>query len=164
MENQQPSPFGTQSTSTETQADREWSAFERDLDMLGRQLSELQVDSAALGSHLISAVQARFEDVKARAAAFRRAREGEVEELRRTAATQTERAFSEARARSTEAARQVWERAEPLRQGAKDVGEGLLRAWGEVRASFGKAAGRLQTESKAADEPTPATFEQRRDL
>ena len=163
MENQQP-PFGTQSTSNETQADREWSAFERELDMLGRQLSELQADSAALGSHLISAMQARFEDVKVRADAFRRARERELEELRRTAASQAERTFGEARTRSTEAARQMWERAEPLRQGAKDVGEGLLRAWGEVRASFGKAAGRLNTETKAANDPAAATIEQRREL
>ena len=70
--------------------------------------------------------------------------------MRLNAQQQAESTFSDARARSTEAARdaarQVWERSEPLRQGAKDVGEGLSRAWTELRASFGKAAGRLQTE------------------
>ncbi len=64
------------------------------------------------------------------------------------------------RQRSTEAARQVWERSEPLRQGAKDVGEGLARAWVELRASFGKAAGRLHSETPA-NGPTPATIDER---
>ena len=48
----------------------------------------------------------------------------------------------------------MWERAEPLRQGAKDVGEGLGRAWVELSASFGKAAGRLQTDT-GANGPAP---------
>ncbi len=63
--------------------------------------------------------------------------------------------------RSAEAARQAWERSEPLRQGAKDVGEGLARAWTELRASFGKAAGRLHTET--ANGPVPATTDDRRE-
>jgi hypothetical protein len=68
------------------------------------------------------------------------------------------------RQRSTEAARQMWERAEPLRQGAKDVGEGLGRAWVELRASFGKAAGRLQTETDTnGTTPAPATNDERRE-
>jgi hypothetical protein len=66
------------------------------------------------------------------------------------------------RQRSTEAARQVWERSEPLRQGAKDVGEGLARAWVELRASIGKAAGRLHTETPVNGQ-TPATIEERQD-
>jgi hypothetical protein len=166
MENEQPSQFGNQSTSNQTQADREWSAFERDLDSLGQQLAALQVHTAALGSQLVSSLEARFEDVKARAASFRQARELELEQVRQAAwqqAREAESAFGEARARSTEAARQMWERAEPLRQGAKDVGEGLLRAWGELRASFGKAAGRLHTDSESSTKrgPVPATTEDR---
>ncbi len=168
MENEQPSQFGNQSTSNETKADKEWSAFERDLDSLGRQLAALQVHTAALGSHLVSSLEARFEDVKTRAASFRQAREAELEQVRQAAwqqARDAESTFSEARARSTEAARQMWERAEPLRQGAKDVGEGLLRAWGELRASFGKAAGRLQTEQDGSttNGPVPARSEDRRE-
>jgi hypothetical protein len=150
--------FGNQSVKSETQADKEWAEFERDLDTLGRQLAELQVHTASLGTHLVSSLEAHFNEVKNRALSFKQAREAELEQVRATAQQQAESAFSEARARSTEAARQVWERSEPLRQGAKDVGEGLARAWVELRASFGKAAGRLQTESGGSPQngPVPA--------
>ncbi len=164
MQNDQ---FENQSTKSETQADKEWSEFERDLDTLGRQLGALQVHTASLGAHLVSSLEERFNEVKNRALSFKQAREAEIDRLRLTAQQQAETSFSEARARSTEAARdaarQVWERSEPLRQGAKDVGEGLSRAWTELRASFGKAAGRLQTESESSAQngPVPATREDR---
>jgi hypothetical protein len=51
----------------------------------------------------------------------------------------------------------MWERSEPLRKGAKDVGEGLVRAWSELSASFGKAAGRLRTEETADSRAAPST-------
>jgi len=162
MENDHNTPFGDRQTKTETQADKEWTEFERDLDTLGRQLASLQQHTAALGSQLVSTLEARFEDVKARAQSFRQAREQELEQMRLTAQQQAESTFSEARMRSAEAARQAWERSEPLRQGAKDVGEGLARAWTELRASFGKAAGRLHTES-TTNGPVPATTDDRRE-
>ncbi|HEU4475437.1 MAG TPA: hypothetical protein VFR71_01905, partial [Methyloceanibacter sp.] len=135
------------------------------LDRLGRQLAELQVHTASLGGHLVSALQAHFDEVKTRAETLRREHERELARLRDNATTRAQTAFSDASARSAEAARQMWERAEPLRQGAKDVGEGLARAWGELRASFGKAAGRLHTESQESppNGPTPASIEQRRE-
>ena len=166
MQNEHPSEFGNQPTPSETQADKKWSEFERDLDTLGRQLTALQVHTAALGSQLVSSLEARFQDVKNRAQSFRQARELELEQVRQAAwrqAREAEGAFSEARIRSTEAARQVWERSEPLRQGAKDVGEGLARAWTELRASFGKAAGRLHTDESSAATPAAATSEERRE-
>jgi hypothetical protein len=73
---------------------------------------------------------------------------------------EAENSFADMRQRSTEAARQMWERSEPLRQGAKDVGEGLARAWVELRASFGKAAGRLNTDTNA-NGPTPPASDER---
>lgn len=164
MQHEQPSAYGKQSTTSETKADKEWSDFERDLDLLGRQLADLQVHTAALGSQLLESLQARFQEVKSRAESFHQAKEAEIEEVRRNAWRQAESAFTEARTKSTEAARQVWERSEPLRQGAKDVGEGLARAWSELRASFGKAAGRLHTEKEpAANGPAPASIERHRD-
>jgi predicted RNase H-like nuclease (RuvC/YqgF family) len=162
MENEHRSDFGTQSTKSETKADREWSEFERDLDTLGRQLAELQAHTAALGTQLVRSLEAGFEEVKHRAERFRKERELEVEEMRRRATSDAENTFADMRQRSTEAARQMWERAEPLRQGAKDVGEGLGRAWVELRASFGKAAGRLQPETDANGTAT-ATSEERRE-
>lgn len=110
----------------------------------------------------MSSLDARFQEVKARAQNFKRAREVELEQMRLNAQQQAESTFSEARMRSAEAARQAWERSEPLRQGAKDVGEGLARAWTELRASFGKAAGRLHTES-TTNGPVPATTEDHRE-
>jgi hypothetical protein len=164
MQNEQP-PIGDQATRNETQADQEWSEFQRDLDLLGRQLAELQTHTAALGSHFVNSLEARFQDVKSRAESFRRAREAELEHVRQNTWRQAESAFSEARTRSAEAARQVWERSQPLREGAKDVGQGLLRAWGELRASFGKAAERLHTESEssAANGVVPSKTDDRRE-
>ena len=153
MQNEQPSQFGNQSAKSQTQADKEWSDFQRDLDTLGHQLAALQAHTAALGSHVVTALEARFQDMKSHAMSFRQATEQQLDQARQAAwqqASESEGAFNEARARSSEAARdaarQMWERSEPLRQGAKDVGEGLVRAWSELSASFGKAAGRLRTE------------------
>src|SRR4030066_77619 len=102
MENEHPSQFGNQSTRSETQADKEWSEFERDLDTLGRQLAALQVHTASLGTHLVSSLEARFREVGA-------------------------------------------------------------RAWTELRAAFGKAAGRLQTETQDTSQngPVPARTDDR---
>jgi hypothetical protein len=159
MENEHPAEFGTQSTKSETKADKEWSEFERDLDSLGRQLADLQMHTAALGTQLVRSLEAGFEEVKHRAERFRKERELELEEVRQRAVNEAEISFADMRQRSTEAARQMWERSEPLRQGAKDVGEGLARAWVELRASFGKAAGRLNTDPNA-NGPTPATSDE----
>src|SRR5262245_3962562 len=164
MENEHRSEFGTQWTKSETKADREWSEFERDLESLGRQLAELQLHTAALGTQLVRSLEAGFDEVKHRAERFRKEREVEIDEMRRRATYEAENTFADMRTRSTEAARQMWERAEPLRQGAKDVGEGLARAWVELRASFGKAAGRLQTETDANGQtPAPASTDERRE-
>jgi hypothetical protein len=162
MENEHAAEFRTQSTRSETKADKEWSQFERDLDTLGRQLAALQAHTAALGTHLISNLETRFEEVKIRAKNFQKERELELEELRQKTQREAENTLADVRQRSTEAARQMWERAEPLRQGAKDVGEGLARAWVELRASFGKAAGRLHTETEA-NGPVTANIEEHRE-
>jgi hypothetical protein len=169
MQNEHPSQFGSQPQG-ETPADKEWSEFQRDLDTLGRQLAALQVHTASLGSHVVASLEARFQEVKTRAASFKQATEAQLDQARQTAwqqAGEAESAFSEARTRSTEAAReaarQVWERSEPLRQGARDVGDGLVRAWSELRASFGKAAGRLHTEEPANSTPAPAADDERRE-
>ena len=68
--------------------------------------------------------------------------------------------FRDIRARSKATAFEMWERSEPLRQGAQDVGEGLVRAWAELRASFGKAANRLSSSEadmspRSIDEQVP---------
>jgi hypothetical protein len=165
MQDNTPSQIGNQPTPTTTpsQADKEWSELQRDLDMLGRQLAELSTHTAQLGEHFLASLQARFQDVKDRATTYRTATEHEFEQMQQTAASQAERTFSDMRARSTEAAKQVWERSEPLRQGARDVGEGMARAWSEIRASFGKAATRLNTEPSTPNGPSTAPSEDRRD-
>ena len=164
MQDENPSETGSQSTQHKTQADKEWSDFQRDLDTLGRQLAELQMHTATLGSRVVSALEARFEEVKVQAARFRQATEQQLDDARRAAwqqARETEGAFNEARVRSAEAARdaarQMWERSEPLRQGARDVGEGLVRAWSELSASLGKAANRLRTDEQPDNTPAPST-------
>ena len=165
MQDNTPNQFGNQETATPTQsqADKEWSELQRDLDMLGRQLAELSTHTAQLGEHFLASLQARFRDVQDRAATYRQASEQQLEQMRLTATSQAERTFSDVRARSTEAAKQVWERSEPLRQGARDVGEGMARAWSEIRASFGKAATRLNTEPSTPNGPSTVQSDDRRD-
>jgi hypothetical protein len=141
----------------DTKAAKEWDAFQRDLDTLGRQLAELGAHSAALGGHFLDSLQARFRDVQSQATTYRKAAEEQIDQARQEA----EGTFKDARTHSTEAAkdtaRELWEKAQPLREGAKDVGEGLARAWGELRTSFGKAAQRLQTEEESGADQTKAT-------
>jgi hypothetical protein len=130
-----------------------WSDLQRDLDTLGRQLDELRNHSATLGEHLVNSVQASFDQVKGRTQQWQDLTLKQLDEFRNTAFRQAgdaQNAYGDVRAKSQEAARQVWERSEPLRQGAKDVGEGLVRAWTEVRASLGKAASRLQEDANKA--------------
>ena len=74
-----------------------------------------------------------------------------IEAMRQLAlaqAAQTQSTLSETTAKSAEmakdTARQMWDRSQPLRQGAQEVGQGLVRAWSELAASFGKAAEKIQ--------------------
>ena len=137
----------------------EWSEFQRELETLGRQLSELRGHTAALGDHLVQGVEAQYHEVKARADLWKRATERQVDEINRSAWRQVDEAqgaYSDLQARSSEAVRQMWERSERLRQGARDVGEGLVSAWAELRASFGKAAGRLSSEPPHSTSIRPA--------
>ncbi len=169
MQDEQP-PHETKTTApsnaakSEAEAREAWDAFQRDLDVLGRQLAELGTHGAALGEQVLSSLQAHFQEVKDRATSYKAAAEQEVDSFRRTAQVEAENTFEDVKARSTEAAKQMWEKAQPLREGAKDVGEGLLRAWSELRASFGKAAQRLQEEKQAAANGTvPVPADDRRE-
>jgi hypothetical protein len=147
-------PSKTQSGRPEdARVEAAWSDLQRDLDTLGRQLNELRAHSATLGDTLINSMQANFDQLRGRAMQWQDLTLKQLDELHGQALRQAgeeQNAYSDVRARSQEAARQVWERSEPLRQGAKDVGEGLLRAWSEVRVSLGKAAGRLQEDANKA--------------
>ncbi len=156
---QPPSGAGT----PESDASKQWDAFQRDLDVLGRQLAELGTHGAALGEHFLASLRAHFDEVKDRATSYKAATEQEIEATRRMAQGQAESTLDDVKTRSTEAAKQMWEKAQPLREGAKDVGEGLLRAWSELRASFGKAAQRLHTEGQQGNGTAPVPTEDRRE-
>jgi hypothetical protein len=151
---------------SETKATKEWEAFQRDLDKLGHQLAELGSQGAAIGEHFLESLQARFKDVQSHADTYKRAAEEQIETTRREAETALDEVRASSAAAAKEAARQMWERAQPLRDGAKDVGEGFARAWDELRASFGKAAQRLQTEagtSTSSEQAPVITNEDRRE-
>ena len=152
-----PRPSGT------ADKDREWEMLERDFDDLGLQLAELRAHTAALGVHLVNSLEARFHEVKARVQDWQQLTEAQMEELRRQTTRQGQEAktaYADTLARSREAARQMWDRAEPLRQGARDVGEGLVRAWSELRASLGKAAGRLQSTQSSPPQEFPLSTDE----
>ena len=147
------SPNSSSGRAEDARVEAAWSDLQRDLDTLGRQLNELRNHSATLGEDLVNSVQASFDQVKRRTQQWQDLTLKQLDEFRNTAFRQAgdaQNAYGDVRAKSQEAARQVWERSEPLRQGAKDVGEGLVRAWTEVRASLGKAASRLQEDATKA--------------
>jgi hypothetical protein len=129
-----------------------WLEFQRDLETFGHQISELWSHKAVLGDHVIQNLEAQYQKVRIRADAWKNATELETKLASRRGA-EAQGTFSDMRARSKATAFEMWERAEPLREGARDVGEGLVRAWGELRASFGKAANRLSS-SEAPDSPS----------
>jgi hypothetical protein len=147
----------TTETPKTDQADKEWADLQRDLDTLGEQLNSLRDHSAALGDTVMANLEARYQDVRSRALGYRSATEEQLETMRKLAleqATQTQSTLAETGMKSAEmakdTARQAWERAEPLRQGAQEVGKGFVRAWGELAASFGKAAEKVQSEKDKA--------------
>jgi hypothetical protein len=79
-------------------------------------------------------------------------------------ANQTQASLTESGKKSAamakDKARELWTRAEPLRQGAQEVGQGFLRAWSEIAASFGKAAEKVQSErpkDSTSDETSKTT-------
>ncbi len=142
------------------QADTAWADFQRDLDTLGEQLNALREHSAALGETVLADLDTRFQEVRTRAIGYRTATEAEFESMRQSAIEQAQatqatvnESFKTSAATAKDTARRFWERAEPLRQGAGEVGHGLVRAWSEIAASFGKAAEKMQTDrSKAASD------------
>jgi predicted nucleic acid-binding Zn-ribbon protein len=147
----------TDNTPKNDKADKEWADLQRDLDTLGEQLNALREHSTALGSTLMANLEARYQDVRTRALGYRTATEEQIETMRKLAleqAAQTQNTFSETTTKSAEmakdTARQMWDRSEPLRQGAQEVGQGLVRAWSELAASFGKAAEKIQAEKNKA--------------
>ena len=128
--------------------EEKWAAFAHDLEMLGHQLSELSSHAAVLGDHIIQRLDAQYQTVRNRADVWKQTTDQQINELRKLACHQgrdAQGAFSDIRARSKATAFAMWERSDPLRQGAQDVGEGLVRAWAELRASFGKAANRISS-------------------
>jgi hypothetical protein len=138
-----------------------WAEFARDLEKLGHQLSELSSHTTVLGDHVIQRLNAQYQTVRNRADVWKQTTDQQIDELRKLACQQdreAQGALSDIRARSKATAFEMWERSQPLRQGAQDVGEGLVRAWAELRVSFGKAANRLS--SSEADMSPRRTDEQ----
>lgn len=135
------------------QANKEWDDLQRDLETLGDQVKSLRDHAGALGETVLGNMELRFQDVLSRAHAYRNTTVAQMEELQKLAvdqANQTQASLTETGKKSAEMAKdkalELWERAEPLRQGAQEVGQGFVRAWSEIAASFGKAAEKVQTE------------------
>jgi hypothetical protein len=135
-----------------------WVEFNRDLETLGRQLSQLRLHTASLGDHLVASLEAQYQQVQRRAQVWKEATERHIGEVLESTQREAHGAYGDIRDRSKATALHVWERSEPLRQGARDVGEGLVRAWAELRASMGKAANRLSS-AKGIDSDRPAGSE-----
>lgn len=150
----------TAKTEEAKQTDKEWNDLQRELDTLGEQVKSLRDHAGALGETVLGNIELRFQDVLSRAHAYRNTTAAQLEALQKSAldqADQTQASLTEQGKKSAEVAkdkaRELWERAEPLRQGAQEVGQGFVRAWSELAASFGKAAEKVQTDrSKDASE------------
>jgi hypothetical protein len=130
-----------------TEGKEKWTEFTRELEMLGHYLSELS-SQRTVGDDLIQRLNAQYRTVRTHADVWKQSTDQQIDELWKLACHQNREAqgaFSDIRARSKATAFEMWERSQPLRQGAQDVGEGLVRAWAELRASFGKAANRISS-------------------
>jgi hypothetical protein len=146
----------TKRTPKKTPADKEWADLQRDLETLGEQLGSLSDHSAKLGKTVVANLDAQYKSVKRRAATYRRVKEAQLNAAHEAASQQaalTQNTLTDAGVKSAamakDTAKQVWERSEPLRQGAQEVGHGLVRAWSEIATSFGKAAEKIQTDKVA---------------
>ena len=146
----------TKRTPKKTPADKEWADLQRDLETLGEQLGSLSDHSAKLGKTVVANLDAQYKSVKRRAAPYRRVKEAQLNAAHEAASQQaalTQNTLTDAGVKSAamakDTAKQVWERSEPLRQGAQEVGHGLVRAWSEIATSFGKAAEKIQTDKVA---------------
>jgi len=146
----------TKRTPKKTPADKEWADLQRDLETLGEQLGSLSDHSAKLGKTVVANLDAQYKNVKRRAATYRRVKEAQLNAAHEAASQQaalTQNTLTDAGVKSAamakDTAKQVWERSEPLRQGAQEVGHGLVRAWSEIATSFGKAAEKIQTDKVA---------------
>ena len=143
----------TNNTPKNDQAQKDWDDLQRDLDTLGEQLKTLREHAGTLGETILANIDLRFQDVVSRTQGYRNTTQRQLEEMRDTAMTQaaqTQSSLTETGMKSAEmakdTARQMWERSEPFRIGAQEVGQGLVRAWSEIAASFGKAAEKVQSE------------------
>lgn len=135
------------------QADKEWEDLQRELETLGEQVKSLRDHAGALGETVLGNMELRFQDVLSRAHAYRNESAAQMTELQKQVvgqADQTQATLTEQGKKSAEMAkdkaRELWDRAEPLREGAQEVGKGFLRAWSEIAASFSKAAEKVQSE------------------
>ena len=81
---------------------------------------------------------------------FRNTTEAQFETMRQEAMNQASATSAKSAEMAKDTARQMWEKSEPLRQGAQEVGKGLVRAWSELATSFGKAAEKIQSERDKA--------------
>ena len=106
--------------------------------------------TAQLGETLVANLEARYQDVRNRSLTFRNATEAQLEAMRQSAMDQASATSAKSAEMAKDTARQMWEKSEPLRQGAQEVGKGLVRAWSELATSFGKAAEKIQSERDKA--------------
>jgi hypothetical protein len=143
----------TTKTEAAKQADKEWEDLHRELETLGEQVKSLRDHAGALGETVLGNMELRFQDALSRAHAYRNTTASQMEQLQTHVmdqADQTQATLTEQGKKSAEMAKdkalEFWDRSEPLRHGAQEVGQGFLRAWSEIAASFNKAAEKVQAE------------------
>jgi len=136
MQNEHHFPSGTEGkVECQRPEEEKWAEFVRNLEMLGAQLSELSSHPAVLGDHFIQRLNTQYQTVCNRADVWKQTTDQQIDAIRKLADYQGREAqgtFRDIRARSKATAFEMWERSEPLRQGAQDVGEGLVRALGRI--------------------------------
>ena len=145
--------YTTTKTEPTKHADKEWDDLHRELTTLGEQVKSLRDHAGALGETVLGNMELRFQDVLSRAHAYRNTTASQMDQLQKHVvdqADQTQATLTEQGKKSAEMAKdkalEFWDRSEPLRQGAQEVGQGFLRAWSEIAASFSKAAEKVQAE------------------
>lgn len=112
---------------------REWDRLEQELAEWGSRLDELQQKAELVGEDVVDDLQRRYRSVKSEAEMLKQHTERELRE-----------AQEEAAKLKAKADRQSQERKEKLKQSAQDLGQGLSRAWTELRTGVQQAYRRFR--------------------
>lgn len=141
------SAFGHGDNRDRTEAD--WTALQAEVDAFARDLDGSLADPTQPGAGVDLDLRSRFATIRDLVG---RLRAQSMEREATFARSPSSDVRSESDLQREEMRRQ---RREKLRSGARDVGDGLVKAWGEISAAVRKAADRMKSDRSRGDGGPP---------